>query len=111
MPYLQLVENDTEPTELELTAQKRPAPLGNADTIVLTMRQASGSKVVTRDDCAAVGDPDDGVIEIPWQAGDLSPAGIWHAQVTITDIHGIESTWPSEGDPAVLVVDIHARLA
>lgn len=97
MPVLIFTANDTAPTlAMTCSSDGVGVSLGNASVVVHVLRP--DSSVIDR--AGVVVDADAGLVELVWQAGDLSGAGTYEVEVQVTYADGRVQTF---GRPAFVV--------
>ena len=87
MAWLEVTVGDTRPSRVRLTVNKRPLPLPDAD-VTLTMQPGRGLDAPGLRRVCDIFDADAGVVDIPWQTGDLQE-GLWLAKFEVVDTTGL----------------------
>lgn len=97
MAWLELTEGDTRPSRVRLTVNRRPLSLAGA-TVTLVMKPARGLIAPDlRRTCIIVDDGAAGLVDIPWQTGDLRE-GMSLAKFEVIDSAGLMTHVPGGAD-------------
>lgn len=107
----ELRQGDTAPLSIVVRnarQQRVSIDLGEGETALFIMRPREVERETLSIEAAADND-DATVIVVPFAEGDLDTAGIYDAELQVTQDNTIK-TWPEAGDPAYWTVIVHPEL-